>query len=68
MCGIYGEFFPNGNLTQEQKFRKSNDLNFQRGPDMMGRWSDENLVQLGFRRKNPVIRWIERDFNFIVKI
>ena len=50
MCGIYGEFFPNGNLTQEQKFRKSNDLNFHRGPDMMGRWSDENLVQLGFRR------------------
>lgn len=50
MCGIYGEFFPNGNLTQEQNFRKSNDLNFHRGPDMMGRWSDENLVQLGFRR------------------
>ena len=50
MCGIIGEYISNGKLTSRDIFKKLNDLNSNRGPDMDGYWTNEVNCQLGFRR------------------
>ncbi len=51
MCGIFGEFNVNKtNLIDKHLFIKLNELNFLRGPDSGGYWSDQTHCQLGFRR------------------
>lgn len=50
MCGIYGEFFNNRKLSSKEEFLIQNDLNFERGPNMSGYWSNGQNIQLGFRR------------------
>jgi asparagine synthase (glutamine-hydrolysing) len=48
MCGIFGEF--GHRLIQKSEFLSLNDLNYFRGPDSSGYWTDNNVCQLGFRR------------------
>lgn len=50
MCGIIGEFVSNGTLVNREVFQKLNNLNYYRGPDMEGYWTNETNCQLGFRR------------------
>jgi asparagine synthase (glutamine-hydrolysing) len=51
MCGIFGEFFINRELTGEGVFRELNSLNTLRGPDSDGYWrAGIGQCQLGFRR------------------
>ncbi len=50
MCGILGEFISSGSLTNRNTFTKLNNLNYHRGPDMEGYWTNEANCQLGFRR------------------
>jgi asparagine synthase (glutamine-hydrolysing) len=48
MCGLLGEF--GESLTEREAFMKLLQLSRQRGPDMVGYWSDEINGQLGFNR------------------
>lgn len=50
MCGILGEFSATNNLIGKQDFIKLNNLNYHRGPDMEGYWTNGKNCQLGFRR------------------
>ena len=50
MCGIFGEFLSNSELSKKEDFIRLNDLNQQRGPDASGYWSNSTNCQLGFRR------------------
>lgn len=51
MCGIFGEYvWGQRSLLSSEAFESLNALNFLRGPDSGGYWSDGRNVQLGFRR------------------
>lgn len=50
MCGIIGEFVSSERLVDRNTFKKLNNLNYFRGPDMEGYWTNETNCQLGFRR------------------
>ncbi|MGB0975220.1 MAG: asparagine synthase (glutamine-hydrolyzing) [Flavobacteriaceae bacterium] len=50
MCGIVGEFVTTQRLITEALFKKLNQLNYYRGPDMDGYWTNGTTCQLGFRR------------------
>ena len=59
MCGIIGEFVTSNRLTDRNTFKKLNNLNFFRGPDMEGYWTNETNCQLGFRRLSIIDLRIE---------
>lgn len=59
MCGIIGEFVSSERLTDRNTFKKLNNLNYFRGPDMEGYWTNETNCQLGFRRLSIIDLSIE---------
>lgn len=50
MCGIFGEFIPDGSLTYKSEFIFLNSLSQKRGPDSSGYYSNEKNIQFGFNR------------------
>lgn len=50
MCGIFGEFIPDGSLTDKSEFIFLNSLSQKRGPDSSGYYSNERNIQFGFNR------------------
>lgn len=51
MCGIFGEYvWGPGTKVGQSVFESLNELNFLRGPDSGGYWTDHRHLQLGFRR------------------
>ena len=48
MCGFFGEF--GKTLIDKNKFMDLNALSKNRGPDMVGYWSNDTNCQLGFNR------------------
>jgi asparagine synthase (glutamine-hydrolysing) len=50
MCGFIGEYAFRGNLTDKNTFLALNELGYARGPDSPGYWTDDQKIQLAFRR------------------
>ncbi len=50
MCGILGEIDFNNQELNIDSFKKNIETLKNRGPDDVGYWSHENLIQLGFTR------------------